>query len=277
MKNINKYLYPTDVNDALDLLNENENSAFIAGGTHLTLGKGLKIHCLVDITRLGLNKITDRTTSVEVGATTTITEMYEAPLVKEIGNGVLIKACKLIGDTPLRNKITLGGNIARLYPWVGLPVILLTLDAEVIIQKGDGNQYKVPAVEHFTKGGVPTGELITGVVFPKRSDWFHSYEQFALTTVDYTWLTIAFAAKIQDGKIIDSRVAVSRITKVKRVSAVEEILKDHLLNELDIDKTVQTLQQEVDIVQDYRSSIEYRKQLLGVLFRRMLQQLQEEL
>jgi carbon-monoxide dehydrogenase medium subunit len=276
MKNVHKYLYPTDVTEALVSLNENENSAFVAGGTHLTSGTGLNTQCLIDITQLGLNEIIDKDKSVNVGATTTITEMYEAPLIAEIGNGVLKKACQLIGDTPLRNKITLGGNIARLYPWVGLPVVLLTLDAEIIIQKQDKTQYRVSAVEHFSKGGVPTGELILGVEFPKKANWFHNYEKFVLTKVDYTWLTIAFATKVQDGKIINSRVAVSRITKAKRISAVEAMLKDQTLINLDIDKAAQTLQQEIEILQDYRSSKEYRTHLLGVLFKRMLQQLQEE-
>ncbi len=264
MKNVDEYLYPSDVIEALTLLNEKEKSTFIAGGTHLTSGRRRNISCLIDITQLGLNEIKKIEDLIEVGTTTTISEMYESPLIAKIGNGVLLKACQLIADTPLRNKITLGGNIAHLFPWAGLPVVLLTLDAKINIQRHNGEVYTLSAVNFFAKRAVPTGELITGVIFPTKSGWFHSYEKFALTTVDYTWLTIAFAAKVQDGKIIDSRVAVSRITKAKRISEVEVILKDQNVTTLNIDQAVRTLQSSFEIVHDYRSSKEYRRQLLGV-------------
>ena len=276
MKNVDEYLYPSDVTEAMSFLKEKEKSTFIAGGTHLTSGRSRNISCLIDITRLGLNEIKKNDDLIEVGATTTISEMYESPLIAKIGNGLLSKACQLIADTPLRNKITLGGNIAHLFPWAGLPVVLLTLDAKIHIQRQNSEVYTLSTDDYFTKGAVPTGELITGVTFPIKSGWFHRYEKFALTTVDYSWLTIAFAAKVQDGKIIDSRVAVSRIIKVKRISEVEAILKDQNIATLDINEAVQTLQSAIEIVQDYRSSKGYRRQLLGALFKRMLQQLKED-
>ena len=276
MKNVEEYLYPSNLTEALTFKKEKKNSTFIAGGVHLANSKNPKITSLIDITKLGLDKITAEDNFTKVGATVTVTEMYESPLIAEVGKGVLSKACSLIGDTPLRNQITLGGNIAHLYTWAGLPVVLLTLDAQITIQKINGESYTVSADEYFARGAISDGELIKEVKFAKKSDWFHSYEKFSLTTVDYTWLTMAFAAKVQDGKISDSRLAVSRVTKAKRISRVETGLKGQILAELNIDDVVQILQQEVDIVQDYRSSRDYRKQLLGALFKRMLQKLQEE-
>ncbi len=235
MKNLTEYLYPSDVNQALTLLSEVEDSEFIAGGTG---GIRSNVTRLVDIMQLGLNNISKVDSTITVGSTSSLTEMYNSALIEEIGNGVLKKACQLCADTPLRNVITLGGNIAHLYIWAGLPVVLLTLDAEIEILRANGESYKIYAQDYFKTNGVSKGELITQVHFPIRDDWKHFYEKFCLTTVDYTWLTMAFSVKMKDGKIADSRIAVSRITKVKRITDIEYMLKGQSLAELDIEKVV---------------------------------------
>ncbi|UCE13556.1 MAG: FAD binding domain-containing protein [Candidatus Heimdallarchaeota archaeon] len=274
MNQLEEYSYPTSFEEALSLLAK-EGSEIIAGGTHLTTAKSQSITQLVDITRLPLNFIKKEGNQVRIGSTTTITEMVESPLVKEIGNGVVTKACQLIGDTPLRNRITLGGNIARLYPWVGLPVVLLVLDAVIVI-KSQTETKKIPARDYFETKKLGRAEIITEVLFPVKNDWFCRYKKFALTTVDYTWLTMAFAAKNDGGVISDPHVAVSRITKPKRVVEVEKYLDGTVLANLDRDEALSTLKEAVNVVSDYRSSKEYRKHLLGIFFKRILSEIVQE-
>ena len=142
-----EYFYPSNLEEALNLLSK-ESTEIIAGGTHLATSKNRAKSNFVDITRLGLNYIQKDQQLVRVGSTTTITEMIESPIISEIGNGILTKACQLIADTPLRNVITIGGNIAGTYPWVGLPVVLLVLDAEVEIKSLE-NTKKVSANDYY--------------------------------------------------------------------------------------------------------------------------------
>ena len=108
MNTIRNYYYPASIKEALSLL-ANDNTEIIAGGTHITTSTQIKPR-LVDITRLKMNYITEEEQEIIIGSTTTITEILESPLTTEIGNGILTKACSLIGDTPLRNTITLGGS-----------------------------------------------------------------------------------------------------------------------------------------------------------------------
>ena len=273
MKKLEEYLYPSTAKEALKLLSESETSDFIAGGTGGVRGNVTR---LVDITKLGLSNISKDGSIITIGSTSTLTEIYENNLVQEIGNGVLKKAAQLCADTPLRNTITLGGNIAHLYVWAGLPVVLLILDAEIEILKANGDAYRISAKNYFEGNGITRGELIKNVHFPIQDNWRHYYEKFCLTTVDYTWLTIAFAVKTENGKITDSRVAVSRITKVRRVEEIEKMLEGQIVSQLDVEKIVSTLQSTITVSKDYRSSKEYRRQLLGVLFKRMLGKLMEE-
>lgn len=275
MKNLTEYLYPTNVKNALSLYTKDIRCAYIAGGTFV-IGDKNNTQRLIDITKLGLNKIKEREAEIEIGATITISDLFYSSIVEKIGNGVLTKACKLIADTPLRNMITIGGNIARLIPWAGLPTVLLTLNASIEIINKKGEDYILTADKYFANGGVNKGELITKVIVPKSSDWTHFYEKFALTTVDYTWLTMAFSVKVVDEIIEDARLAVSRITKVMRINSVEKELIGQHVSKLKIDELISALRSSINIVADYRVSKEYRKHLLGVMFKRMLQKLQEE-
>ncbi|MFX0124251.1 MAG: FAD binding domain-containing protein [Candidatus Hodarchaeota archaeon] len=268
---IQEYYYPSSIEEALNLLTK-ESTELIAGGTHLTTSKHRANTNLVDITRLGLSYIKEEQQLARVGSTTTITEMIESPIISKIGNGILTKACQSIADTPLRNVITLGGNIVGTYPWVGLPVVLLVLDAEIEIGTLDGTK-KVSANEYYKGRKLQKGTIITEIVFPFRNDYFCRYEKFSLTTVDYSWLTMAFTAKNENGTIVDPHLAVSRITKAQRVTPVEEFLEGKSVSSLDVKTAITTLKKSVKIVADYRSSKIYREHLLGVLFQRMLEEM----
>lgn len=274
MNQVQEFVYPTSLEEALSLLDE--TSAIIAGGTHLVTSKGQSFSRLIDISHLKMNYIKKNDHQVHIGSTTTITEMIESSHAKEIGNGVLTNACKLIGDTLLRNRITMGGNIARRYPWAGLPVVLLILEAKVVIAGKSGEKTKIPAKQYFESRKLKKNEIILEVIFPLKRDWFCQYEKFSLTTVDYSWLTMAFAAKINRGTIIDPHIAVSRITKTKRVEEVEKLLDGKPLSTLNVDDIISTLKQSVKIASDYRSPKKYRKHLLGVLFKRMIMKMAQE-
>ncbi len=273
MDTIKEYFYPTSIKEALSLLSK-DDSRIIAGGTHITTSTQI-FPRLVDITRMNLSYIKEEDQEIIIGSTTTITEILESPIAKEIGNGILVKACRLIGDTPLRNKITLGGNIAQLYPWAGLPVVLLVLDAKIVLLDQTETSKTLTASEYFKMGKVGNSELIKEIIIPKRLGWFCRYEKFSLTTVDYSWLTLAFSAKITHGTIEDSRIAISRIVKVTRLKEVEKQLKGTQSKTIDVESLIDTIKNSITIVQDHRSSKEYREHLVGILFKRIFQEMKE--
>ncbi|MHA2304406.1 MAG: FAD binding domain-containing protein [Candidatus Hodarchaeales archaeon] len=271
MDTVQEYFYPASIKEVLSLLSK-DGSGIIAGGTHITTSSQI-LPRLVDITRLNLSYIKEENQEIIIGSTTTITEILESPITKGIGNGILTKACSLIGDTPLRNKITLGGNIAQSYPWAGLPVVLLVLDAKIVILNQTETSKTLTASEYFKQGKVGKGELIKEVILPKRIGWFCRYEKFSLTTVDYSWLTLAFSAKITHGTIEDSRIAISRIVKASRLNEVEKLLKGAHSKTIDTESLITKIKNSVAIVQDHRSSKEYREHLLGILFKRIFQEM----
>ncbi|MFX0085888.1 MAG: FAD binding domain-containing protein [Candidatus Hodarchaeota archaeon] len=273
MHTIKEFIYPSNIKNALMYLSD-ESTGIIAGGTHINTSSQ-KYTRFVDITRLNLKYIKEKGNKIIIGSTTTISEMLESPLVQKVGNGLLTKACNLIGDTPLRNVITLGGNIALSLPWAGLPAALLVLDAEIVIMDNPESSKTIVAEEYFKLGKVNQGEIIKEVIFPIRKDWFSRYEKFALTKVDYTWLTLAFSVKLNQGVVEKSRIAISRISKHSRLPEVEEMMLGIQIDILEIEKLVAKIKNSINIVSDYRSSKSYRKHLLGILFKGILTDMKE--
>ena len=275
MPKITKWFYPTTIDETLTLLSDNKTE-IIAGGTHIATQRYQSATKMVDITRIPLNYLKKEKNSLRIGSITTISDMVESPLTLEVGNGILTKACKLIADNPLRNRITLGGNIARKLPWAGLPVVLLVLDAEIVIIEKEKSEEKIPARIFFEKEKLNKGKLIKEVIFPIKSSLFTHYEKFRLTTSDYTWLTFAFSAYIDSGIIKDVKFALSRITKLQRVTAVEEALLGKRIDKIDIQHVISVLRSNISIIADFRSSKEYRTELLEVLLKRTINVMKEE-
>lgn len=276
MKHVKEYYFPSTLEEALNLL-YTEKSAIIAGGTHLTTQKGSSIERLIDLRNIELNYIRDSHDGfIHIGSMTTISEMIKSRLANEIGKGVLVKACKAIGDTPLRNVTTIGGNIACRVPWAGLPVVLLILDAEIeIIQQG-GNRRSLPAFEFFSDKKVKTDEIIEEIIFPLKSNYYARYEKFALTKSDLAWLIAGISLKVNNGVIEDPHFAVSRIMKPIRLEQIENMLKGKKITQFNVDEITSKLKDFVSILADYRSSKEYRLQLLEAIFKRMVKEIIQE-
>ena len=62
-----------------------------------------------------LNYIKEEDGDIYIGATTTITEIHDSELINEKAR-CLAKACEKFGSTQIRNKATIGGNIANASP-----------------------------------------------------------------------------------------------------------------------------------------------------------------
>ena len=125
--------YPKSVPEACSLLREDEGAKIIAGGTALALTKLQKVHALVDISRLGLEYIKTETDGKHIGATTSAQTLATSVTLRQIAGGILSTAAAGIGSRPIRNQVTIGGNVVQLYPWSDLPAALIALDATVKI------------------------------------------------------------------------------------------------------------------------------------------------
>ena len=108
-------LQPTDTREALELITQTNNAAFIAGGTNVIdlLKCGVTSpSTLVDITRLPLDSIDADSQCVRIGALVRNSDVARHPAIVE--HFPMLSKAFLAGASPqLRNMATMGGNVLQ--------------------------------------------------------------------------------------------------------------------------------------------------------------------
>jgi xanthine dehydrogenase small subunit len=114
------------------------HTAFIAGGTDVYVQKPDSMpempaaHLFYDEDLRGIH---DTGEFIEIGASTTVTDLLESPIMQAIFPN-LYKHLKLVSSTPIRNMATLAGNFINASPIGDMTVWFLALDATIVLSFG---------------------------------------------------------------------------------------------------------------------------------------------
>ena len=137
--------------EALDLLSRYEGAKLIAGGhSLLPLMKQQLAQppALIDIGRLAeLAGVEKQGTSIRLGALTRHAELASSPVLAQ-DCPILAEAAAKVADPQVRNKGTLGGNLAHADPASDLPAVLVALGATLDLL-GSAGQRQVRAADFF--------------------------------------------------------------------------------------------------------------------------------
>ena len=159
------------VDEALGLLQEHEDAKLMAGGHSLIPMMKLRLAqppMVVDIGRIDeLKGISAAGADVRVGALTTHAEIA-ASKVLAARCAVLAEAAGHIGDAQVRNRGTIGGNIAHADPGSDIPPVLVLLGASIHLQSPSGAR-SVAAADFFQDllmTDVGEDEILTHVRVP---------------------------------------------------------------------------------------------------------------
>jgi len=266
---INAYHQPTRLEEALDLIAQ--GGVPVAGATGLYSGKGRQDGTFVDVTRLGLDEIAVESGKVLLGASVPLQKLACAGQIPGMEGAVLRRAARAVPTHPMRNMITLGGNIAHQVFWADMPVVLLALEASLEVRKAGGAATQVSFADAL-KSKVWDGGLITRVVVPLRQGtWGFGYERFSRTANDYSFAT-ACAIVRRDGAVARAvRLVLGALQpKPLRASGAEAMLEGQSFGEELLQKAAQKVRDEVQVAPNFRASPEYRRELAGTLARRAL-------
>src|ERR1700727_1644557 len=165
------YVRPASLAEACRLLADDEDARLIAGGQTLVPMLAMRLARpakLVDILRLpelaGIRKEAD---SVMVGAATRQAHAERDPLIRA-SVPMLARVLPWVGHPPTRNRGTIGGSIANADPSAEIPLVAVTLGAEIKIATTRGPK-SMPA-DDFCVGPMVTsighGECVSAIRFP---------------------------------------------------------------------------------------------------------------
>ena len=166
------YARAESVEQAIDLLQRHPGAKLLAGGHSLIPMLKLRLaapELLVDIGRITeLTGVSEENGSIRIGALTTHADIAASEVLAD-RCPLLSEAASKIGDPQVRNRGTIGGNIAHADPASDLPAPLLVLDASVHLTGIDGERV-VPIAEFFTgllQTDLGPSELMTHLTLPQ--------------------------------------------------------------------------------------------------------------
>ena len=219
------------VAEAVQLLADNEDSKIIAGGHSLIPLMKLRLAgpaALIDIGRIdGLKGIARENGTVRIGAVTTHAELASSADL-EAACPLVSEAAEMIGDPMVRNRATIGGNLAHADPASDLPTVTTALGAS-INATGPGGDRSIAAGDFFQDlmtTALGDNEVMTSVEVPAiGAGQGMAYAKMPHPASRYAVVGAAVVVTVSGGRYTAASVAVGGVesTPVK-ASSVEAAL-----------------------------------------------------
>ncbi|MFN8470600.1 MAG: xanthine dehydrogenase family protein subunit M [Anaerolineae bacterium] len=267
------YYRAGSVGEAITLLGQTPDAKIIAGGHSLLPLMKLRLAtpaALIDIGRIeALKGISEENGGVMIGALATHDRIAKSDAVNRLAPAVA-DAAGHVGDQQVRNRGTIGGNIAHADPASDLPTVLLALDAEIVAQ-GPGGQRRIPAADFFLDlmtTSLAPDEVLTGVFVPAAPK--SAYVKYAHPASGYAMLGACAALDVSGGSISRARVAIGGATPTpRRLPGVENALAGKSLG--DAAAAAGAAGAEIDDwMGDIQASSEYRRAITPVFVERAI-------
>lgn len=274
-----KYLEPSSVQQAIELLAKHDGSAALAGGTDLLVkmqdGKAAPT-VLVSLASIpGLNAIGYEDGYLKIGALATHTDIEKSALIQR-DFGLLADAARQIGSRQIRNVATIGGNLCNAAPSADTATPLLALNAAVRLVGPRGE--RIVPLEDFFAGPMRTvlerGEIMTEIRVPRLPTGSGgAFIKHSVRRAMDLALVSASAVVILDagsGICSDARIAmgVAAPTPI-RARAAESLAKGRELDGRLAEQVGIAAAEEARPRSSFRASAEYRRAVLKVLVKRV--------
>ncbi len=268
---------PKDLGAVLALLAGKAGHRLLAGGTDLMVAfeRGqLQDPKLISIWHLSeLRGIEAVGAHLVLGALTTYTALIESALVAEHAPA-LAAAARDTAAVAIRNRGTIGGNIANASPAADLPPALLAHACEVELVSAGGSRWVDYASFHtgYKKTVMRADELIARVRVPLATRPQRTFYRKVGTRKAQAISKVCIAASVRDDGT--ARIAMGSVAPtVVRLLSVERKLESTLASGLLTREAVERMVEEIPEatpIDDIRSTAEYRRRVTRNVVRECL-------
>lgn len=253
----------------------------IAGGTDIMVqyaaGK-LVARNLVSIWNLpelrGIRILADE---IQIGAGCTYTELCQhEPITREFS--LLSRAASWTGGLANQNRGTLGGNIVNASPAADSLPALLVYETELLLVSARGER-RVPYSEFhvgYRKTRLAPGELVQTVCLKRRFSGYHAHARKvgARNAQAIAKVCIAAVGRLGGGVVEDIRLAMGSVAPVPlRLHETERAVKGRRIDRELLQLASRTAEQEIQPIDDIRSTARYRAAVAGNLVMEFLERL----
>ncbi len=283
-----EYFYeaPESLDELLSLLQglNNAEVKLLAGGTDFVprLSKELDeipkkqkppMH-IIYLGNTGNNEIKEDSDNIYVGSLATLTGIEENNLIKQ-HFPVLTQAMKETAGHTVRNIATIGGNIMNASPAADSITPLLVLDAQFVLTGIEGS--RTISAKDFFKGpgstAIDKNEILTTIVI-KKGKGKAAFKKLGRRKAETLSVVNAAAyIEIENGIFKAARLALGAVapTAVRCYKAESKLIGKPVNPDL-IKEICSGVVEEINPIDDIRSTAWYRKQVAPVMLERAINQ-----
>jgi aerobic carbon-monoxide dehydrogenase medium subunit len=272
------YHAPRSVAEAIGLLGSLGSDAKLLAGGHSLLPM-MKLRFaqpahLIDLNRIdALRGIREEGATIVIGAMTTESELVNSPLL-QARVPLLPEAAQLIADPQVRNRGTLGGDLAHGDPGNDHPAIAIALDATLVLE-GPSGQRSVKADDFFLGTYVTAlaeDEILVAIQVPAFAPKTgHAYEKLKRKTGDFATAAAAVVLQLDGGVVSQVRIALTNVAPTAlRAAGAEAALMGKPLTQASIDAAVAQAMAICDPAEDLRGDAAYKTAMAGQMLRRAI-------
>jgi carbon-monoxide dehydrogenase medium subunit len=276
-----EFYQPATLGEASRLLRENgPGGRFLAGGTDLVIAmkeKGLLPKYIVDLKRVpGLSGIRENNDgTITIGALSTMYVIETSPVITK-KYPFLAQSAAEVGSIQIRNRATIGGNMANATPSADVAPSLIALNATAKIVSTSGER-TVPMEEFFRGPGqnaMNADEILTEITIPRTGPQLAGeYIKFSpRDMMDLAYIGVAVAYNLaNDKKCSGVRIVLGAVAPTPiRAKNSEALLEGKVLTEELATQVGDEAARESKPISDVRSSADYRRAMVAVMTKRAI-------
>jgi aerobic carbon-monoxide dehydrogenase medium subunit len=279
-----QYESPGTLQEAIALLQKHGDDAKILSGGH-SLIPMMKLRLatpdvVIDINNIpDLSHIREEKGVVMIGGLTREAEVEHSDLLKK-HFPIFGDVTKLIADPQVRNRGTVGGNLAHGDAANDHPAVMMALHATVVATGPEGKR-EIPIDEFFLgfyQTALQPAEILTEIRIPvPPAGTGSAYHKLERKVGDYATAGVAVQLTLDaQGNCISIGIGLTNVNPLPlRATRSEEALKGMPLTEENIAVAAQYASEDCSPSTDLRGSEEYKRAMVAVLVKRMIRKAME--
>ena len=278
--NNKKYFAPKSIQELKKIIKKNSDAVFLSGGTDLSLSVTKERKSINSIIYMNsvrdLSYIKNNNQYIEVGASTPLIDLED--YIKKYYPD-FTKILKRYGSPQIRNVGTVAGNIATASPIGDCLPLLLSLNAQVVLQ--DIKKTKILNLDNYfisyRKTQLKKGQFIQAVRIPLfKNNIFKAYKISKRFDDDISSVCAAFNLEIVKNKVKSIRIAYGGMAAVpKRAISCEKVFLNSFFTEDILSKGKEALKKDFKPISDMRASGLYRMEVAKNLLEKCFVEIKE--
>jgi carbon-monoxide dehydrogenase medium subunit len=275
-----EYHAPASVDEAVRLLAEHSDDAKLLAGGHSLLPM-MKLRFaepshLIDINGIPeLRGIRLDGDTVRIGAMTTENAIIASDVLRE-HCPLLPEAARNISDPQVRNRGTIGGDIAHGDPANDHPALMLACNAEFRL-RGPNGERTVAAPDFFLGTywtALEADEVMTEILIPAfKPRTGYAYCKLKRKQGDWATAASAVVLRLDGDTCAEARIGLTNVGPMAlNATEAAAALAGKVIDEAAIDEAAQKAMEICEPAEDLRGDVEYKTHMAGEMTRRAIRQ-----